>query len=112
MVKQAACCNGVLDYIPLEQISSIEHEIISKSSDSFPDKNRREHVDDHHPQQKEQKMSRTGSITEAVVKRLEKVTGVDIDGDGVCFEIPHFNPDTHEVQLILKTIEGGHNAGA
>lgn len=112
MVKQAACCNSVLDYIPLEQISSIEHEIISKSSDSFQDKNKREHVEDDHPQHTEQKISRIGSITGSFVKKLEKFTGVDIDGDGVCSEIPPFNTDTHEVQLILKTIEGGHNAGA
>ena len=45
-------------------------------------------------------------------RTFETLTGVDIDGDGKTdADLPDFNPETHEISIVLSTIEGGHNSG-
>lgn len=56
------------------------------------------------------------SWLQGMLSRVESYTGLDIDGDGTRDGAltqlpPDFNPDTHEVQLIITTAEDGRNRG-
>ena len=48
-----------------------------------------------------------------LVDKFESLTGIDLDGDGNTekVSIPDYNDETHELTLIVSTVENGHNLG-
>jgi hypothetical protein len=46
-----------------------------------------------------------------ILRKLEDVTGMDIDGDGQVVQalMPQYDPSVREVHIMIITIEGGHN---
>ena len=47
-----------------------------------------------------------------VVLAIEQYSGLDLDGDGKAApKIPYYDDNTSEVQLIITTLNGGHNSG-
>ena len=106
LVKQAASANSIWDFIPLEEVEAIEPEVISKVSDGIV------RIKAAHSSSLHQKPAEApASFLASFVKQLEKVTGVDMDGEGRVQCVPPFNPETQEVQIVLTTAGGGHNSG-
>jgi len=48
-----------------------------------------------------------------ILRKLEVITGMDIDGDGQATQalMPQYDPSVSEVHIMITIIEGGHNAG-
>jgi hypothetical protein len=119
--------NAMLDFIPLAEIERVSYTIRNKSlalprdetlspspsrgPSSPPAGNNAPPV-----QQTENStntiMTRTAQFFSfrGIIKMLEHYTGLDFDGDGQNSSIPAID-HSEEVQLIITTIEGGHNAG-
>ena len=129
----------ILDFIPLEEIVKVDFEIQPKASiiddndqtdcalpasplrtggtsatrgkckDEGP-------ADDGVQGADERDDSASFSLIGAIrflVDKFESLTGIDLDGDGNTekVSIPDYNDETHELTLIVSTVENGHNLG-
>jgi voltage-gated sodium channel len=107
LAKWAHATNFVVEYIPLEDISGIEYEIV--------DIGRKRSVLGIESQ--ETMISRKSSVTKGSIKQcidaIESILGIDIDGDGEdgSPQLPAWNEATHEFHLRIMTAERGHNSG-
>jgi len=150
VAKHSAICNQVVDFIPLEEIEKIDWDVQPKDFDGAESPtNRISHrpnfhgdrgadAEQVHEGSKKAKLERKKSFAEGFLSQVESITGWDIDGDGKAEQValPKYNPDTHEIQvrvisvdigrvsgrvlpdpethkiqLVLATMEGGSNSG-
>ena len=105
LAKWANVTNFVIEYIPLQEITSIEYDIVEFGR-------KRSVVGNEHEVKKE--FEEHKSILKQCVSAIENILGVDIDGDGEvkgADKLPPWNEDTHEFHLRIMTADEGHNSG-
>ena len=102
LAQRQAVANHIIDYIPLEDITQVDFEIRAKGLRGGG----HAHHDDN-------LVRGDKGFFEMLKSRFEAITGFDVDGDGKAEDIvvPDYNPDTHEMHLIIPTVENGHNMG-
>ena len=74
LVKYSSYCNGVLDFIPLEEIAGSDFHVFEKKTTSALTKA------DHDARSGEQNGSGVRALGESLKQIFEKGTGVDVDG--------------------------------
>ena len=116
LANRSAQSNLIVDYIPLDEIDTIDVEVhpIESTKDNLPMDQRRSPVAQPGPREEENTPAagKHGFLA-SVLSMVEQATGVDFDGDGQADikEIPACDPELEEVVLLLTTIENGHNSG-
>jgi voltage-gated sodium channel len=104
LAKWAHVTNFVTDYIPLEDITGIDYDIVEIG--------RKRSVVGIEQEVKKQ-FEENNSILKKYVGAIESIVGMDIDGDGEegTDKLRPWNEDTHEFHLSIMTVDGGHNSG-
>ena len=109
LVERQNVSQQILDCIPLSEITEVDFDIRKRNAGGQKGSFRGPHAADvgggEHGFLQGLKTSVLGAV--------EAVTGLDLDGDGKTdnIVIPEYDPDTHELHLIIPTVEGGKNGG-
>jgi voltage-gated sodium channel len=103
LAKWAHISNFVLDYIPLQEITVLEYDIVEVGR-------RRSVVGVEFEVKKE--FEEHKSVWKQIVGAVEDIVGVDIDEDGEvgADKLPDWNENTHEFHLRIMTADEGHNS--
>lgn len=116
LAARSAASNQIVDYIPLDEIETIDvevHPIESTKGDLIkPSSQAKDSALQHKDAKEPSAQSKTGCLA-SLLSMVERAVGIDFDGDGQVDtkEIPACNPKSEEVLLLLTTMENGHNSG-
>ena len=120
LAKQAAWTNIVVDYIPLAELTAVTYEVVNKydgkkkAFDTAGTKDERDTSDALIVVDDDEHKAKKRSLVKKFTTFLESHLNIDIDGDGQSNEhviIPKIDPEYEEIQLVMGTVEDGHNSG-
>ena len=116
LAARSAATNQIVDYIPLDEIETIDVEVhpIESTKDDLikPSSQAKDSALRYKDAQEPSAQSKT-SVFASLLSMVERAVGIDFDGDGQVDtkEIPPCDPKSEEVLLLLTTMENGHNSG-